>query len=796
MKLTIEDGRDSFYTFDTNRILLLTATDEEQINQVEFSTEENGETVSWTSDVLTGVDGIKFVQVPNEFLNGGYSRLVCYVVALDSKGEYTRQKEIFRIRVRQQPEDYFLTYSERTTFASIKALTEQYKTNASESADLARRYAEESEDVNVEAGTYSSKHWSIKAEAAKETAVQKATEAGTSEANSKTYMESAQSAKQDAETAKNAANTILEQVQSKGTEITNFVATSKTEIETQKNESVNAVKSVYQTDLNELKGDLSESGTKRIYPNYTLGKYIFPWGGTSVRDDNRFKLSEPFAITKGTKVVVKAKGYDNNQTIIAETNAEASIYHYLVNSIDGVYRDYEYIAPKDMYIAVSGALSSSYPIVITTIERYKVYDIDETQVKNDILAFSTNVTSSSILADFNNAERNRIYLISTSEIANIPVQESGTLLCIGHGNGYSAQIYQTLSGSVYVRHGIGNNEWVNWVKLGDVKNNSVDATKVTTDIVAIGENIWKPSLLPNFDNAKLNRIYTISSVDEENIPVKESGTLLCLGENEEYAIQMYSSFGSGLFYRQRRGTSNGWTDWTQVVGGSMSLSDYASVAMFEKVGVIGDSYSSGNIWKSNTESRGTFYNLSWCQLMARRNGITVTNYSKDGLSTRTWLTDNMGLSKLNSSEKENLYILALGINDYYGLGMDYLGSISDIHDGNPSENADTFYGNYGRIVEAIKTKAPKAKIIMASIPSNESDLQKAFNEAILNIANHYSVPHIKLYNDYFIKSAYYHIIGGHPNAVGYSGMCKSYERLIEECMTLNFDYFNDYTSEE
>ena len=34
MKLTIQDGRDSFYTFDSNRILLLTATDEEQIKQV------------------------------------------------------------------------------------------------------------------------------------------------------------------------------------------------------------------------------------------------------------------------------------------------------------------------------------------------------------------------------------------------------------------------------------------------------------------------------------------------------------------------------------------------------------------------------------------------------------------------------------------------------------------------------------------------------------------------------------------------------------------------------------------
>ena len=77
-------------------------------------------------------------------------------------------------------------------------------------------------------------------------------------------------AKNDAETAKNAANTILEQVQSKGTEITNFVATSKAELETQKNESVNAVKSVYQTDLNELKGDLSAEQTAREEADNTL----------------------------------------------------------------------------------------------------------------------------------------------------------------------------------------------------------------------------------------------------------------------------------------------------------------------------------------------------------------------------------------------------------------------------------------------------------------------------------------------------------------------------------------------
>lgn len=176
MKLTIEDGRNALYTYDTNRVLILTATDEENIVQVEFSTEDANGTVSWTSEVLVGEDGIKYVQIPNEFLNGDYNRLVCYAVSLDSNGQYTRDKEIFRIRPRQEPQDYYLTYSERVTFASIKALTEQYKasalgsmnaaaaseTNAENSADLSRRYAEEAEDVEVETGKYSSKHWNIK----------------------------------------------------------------------------------------------------------------------------------------------------------------------------------------------------------------------------------------------------------------------------------------------------------------------------------------------------------------------------------------------------------------------------------------------------------------------------------------------------------------------------------------------------------------------------------------------------------------------------------------------------------
>ena len=89
--------------------------------------------------------------------------------------------------------------------------------------------------------------------------------------------EVANRAAERAEQAETDANNILEQVQSEGTEITNFVATSKAEIETQKDESVNAVKSVYQTDLDELKGDLDDLDD-RIAPidfrQKSIGKVI------------------------------------------------------------------------------------------------------------------------------------------------------------------------------------------------------------------------------------------------------------------------------------------------------------------------------------------------------------------------------------------------------------------------------------------------------------------------------------------------------------------------------------------
>ena len=82
--------------------------------------------------------------------------------------------------------------------------------------------------------------------------------------------ELANQAAKRAEQAETDANNILTQVQSKGTDITNFVATSKTEIETQKNESVESVKSIYRTDFNAINDRIMPIDFRITDPNKVI----------------------------------------------------------------------------------------------------------------------------------------------------------------------------------------------------------------------------------------------------------------------------------------------------------------------------------------------------------------------------------------------------------------------------------------------------------------------------------------------------------------------------------------------
>lgn len=212
----------------------------------------------------------------------------------------------------------------------------------------------------------------------------------------------------------------------------------------------------------------------------------------------------------------------------------------------------------------------------------------------------------------------------------------------------------------------------------------------------------------------------------------------------------------------------------------------ADISMFSSIGVIGDSYASGELaFDGNYVDH---YEISWGQILGRKNGINVTNFSKGGLTTQTWLTNEHGLSLLNSSDICDLYILALGINDYSRGKEAYLGTTSDI-----STQGDTFYGNYSKIIDAIKSKAPDSKIVISTI-AYKSDLTDKYNDAIRKLATHFNIPVIDQQTEPFFSSDYYlnHMQGGHPTGPVYSGMAKAMQNLIEQSMSDNLSYFETF----
>lgn len=210
-----------------------------------------------------------------------------------------------------------------------------------------------------------------------------------------------------------------------------------------------------------------------------------------------------------------------------------------------------------------------------------------------------------------------------------------------------------------------------------------------------------------------------------------------------------------------------------------------TLSLFQKVGVVGDSYASGEL--AFDGQYVDHYEISWLQILARKDGFTGTNFSKGGMSTRTWLTNPKCMPLMQSSDAQDLYILALGINDE-ALGASYIGSEADIDTG-----SDTFYGNYGKIIKAIQTKAPQAKLVIATI-ADSSDIATKFNEAISTIANHFAIPVIVQLDDPLFNSSFYRdtMIGGHPTGPVYASMAEAFERLIGQSMIDHLDYYKTF----
>jgi len=224
--------------------------------------------------------------------------------------------------------------------------------------------------------------------------------------------------------------------------------------------------------------------------------------------------------------------------------------------------------------------------------------------------------------------------------------------------------------------------------------------------------------------------------------------------------------------------------------------NFSCMGIFPKIGVCGDSFASGSIYNPDGTWHGD-YNLSWPQIMARESGVEAVNFSKGGLSTKTWLTDETwGLTKLLNTEAQNLYILAFGINDYtqiYGSSPSFtLGTIADINE-DYTQNPETFYGCYGRIIGNIQTHAPNAKIVLLSVARYNE--RKGMDAPIKEIAEHFGIPYIYLPDhDYFISPNFYHgLVSAHPTPIGYGSMARAIGDLIIADIGNNPDYWLTYS---
>lgn len=299
-------------------------------------------------------------------------------------------------------------------------------------------------------------------------------------------------------------------------------------------------------------------------------------------------------------------------------------------------------------------------------------------------------------------------------------------------------------------------------------------------------HVHSTEILADLNDMEDNRAYLISCNGVKNVPV-DGGAMVCsVGFSKKYVVQKFTRLEDNrTFVRTKNGNTFG--EWKELYCDSSTggvETDYVSLSVFPKFGVIGDSYASGEVYDINNKGFGQ-YEISWGQILARNLGTKCVNYSQGGLTTRTWLKSSKGLSLLNSTEPQDIYYLALGINDTVALGESYLGTISDIE-----KKADTFYGNYGKIINAIKTHAPNAKIMMFTTALNYGASEK-FNNAITQIADYFKIPCAVQFSDPFFTSDFYlkNQVSSHPIAIVYSEMANAFERLIKKTIVENIDYF-------
>ncbi|WP_273708837.1 SGNH/GDSL hydrolase family protein [Leuconostoc mesenteroides] len=378
--------------------------------------------------------------------------------------------------------------------------------------------------------------------------------------------------------------------------------------------------------------------------------------------------------------------------------------------------------------------------------------------------------------------------------------DGGTLITRTYSNlpgtgGGTVQTFFMNTGKVFTRIKWGNPATFKpWAEITngnlDEINKSVDGINKFLTRKFISKATDLDSAYTDFDLVPANSVVTYAYIGSEvlNQPsdsTTDGGTLVTQTYTNSPgtgggSVQTFTRNTGRSFTRIKWGNPATYNQWMET-----TKNDYreTTMSLFETISVVGDSFARGTI--GNNGKYYTNDDISWPTMISRRNGIKYLNIAKGGITTRDYLTDPDCLPKLNLSEPSDLYVLILGINDAAKLGTGYLGTIDDIKT-DSVQNADTFYGNYGKIISAIKTKSPNAIIFMFDTPFKGS-VNDSFNEAAKNIANHFALPFISHSSMPLFSSSYFtgNLSLGHPIAPLYAAMSVVYENAISRYFQSN-----------
>lgn len=215
---------------------------------------------------------------------------------------------------------------------------------------------------------------------------------------------------------------------------------------------------------------------------------------------------------------------------------------------------------------------------------------------------------------------------------------------------------------------------------------------------------------------------------------------------------------------------------------SLSATNY--ISMFHKIGVIGDSLSSGEIAYSdaNGEHYIDRYESSWLSNIARKNGLEKVHYSQGGMTAKAWLNGQLK-NNMISDAACNAYFIALATND---INQTYsMGTIDD------DQSANTFAGYYKSIIDVVHNHAPNAAIFLVSTYT-ASEKGKEYSQVISDISDLYDYCFYVNFKDntsITTNTGNPYSNYGHFTTQGYVIVADVIQKLVNKIVEENMNYF-------